>query len=421
LKKRYNDEISRLLGDNTIERAKGPTKWINCLVPVEKGSTALRLCLDGRNCNTAIERERQITPTIEDVIQAAGSAKYKSHLDFNQAYHQVLLHEESRRITTFIVDGGIYWFRKLVFGISSASEIFQDVIRQILVGIPNQINIADDILVYGHTIEEHDEALDRVMKKLHESGATLNEAKCKFGVTELVFFGLRFGEDGVSLDEEKTKALREARAPKTTTEVTSFLGFATYCARFIPDFAALAKPLRALTKEGARFEWNEEHQQAFESIRTATLARSIGRFNESWTTELIVDASPEALSALLTQFNPAKPEEKHIVNISSRSLSVTETRYSHTEKEGLACVWGCERNELYLIGHRFTLFTDNRAIELILRNARSKPPARILRWSLRLQHFDFEVRHRDGRYDPADFFSRQDKYRRVCPTTTSTV
>jgi hypothetical protein len=120
LKRRLNNEITRLLGEHTIERAKGPTKWINCLVPVEKGSEALRLCLDGRNCNTEIMRERHITPTIEDVIQAAGNAKFKSHLDFNQAYHQILLDEASRHITTFIVDGGIYWFRKLVFGISSA-------------------------------------------------------------------------------------------------------------------------------------------------------------------------------------------------------------------------------------------------------------------------------------------------------------
>ncbi len=232
-----------------------------------------------------------------------------------------------------------------------------------------------------------------------------------------MFFVLKFGEDGISIDEEKTKALREARAPKTSTEVTSFLGFATYYARFIPDFATLAKPLGALTKDGAKFEWNEEHQQAFESIRTATLAKSIGRFNEAWTTELIVDASPEACSAILTQFNPKNHEEKHIVNISNRSLSETETKYSHTEKEGLACVWGCERNELYLIGHRFTLVTDNRAIELILKNPRSKPPARILRWSLRLQHYDYEVKHRNGRYNPADFLSRQDKYAEEPPNT----
>ena len=90
----------------------------------------------------------------------------------------------------------------------------------------------------------------------------------------------------------------------------------------------------------------------------------------------------------------------------SRILSETECRYSQIEKEGLACVWSLEALALYLINHHFKLITDNRAIQLIFSNPLSRPPARIERWALRLMNFDFEIIHRPGKFNIADYFSR---------------
>ena len=69
-------------------------------------------------------------------------------------------------------------------------------------------------------------------------------------------------------------------------------------------------------------------------------------------------------------------------------------------------VWAIERLHIYLYGGHFTLFTDCRAVQLIFDNAKSKPPARIEQWNLRLQGYDFSVIHTKGIQNPSDFLSR---------------
>ena len=89
-----------------------------------------------------------------------------------------------------------------------------------------------------------------------------------------------------------------------------------------------------------------------------------------------------------------------------RTLTPTERRYSQTEKEALAVVWGCERFHLYLVGKEFTLYTDHKPLELIY-SPKSKPPPRIERWLLRMQQYLYQVQYRPGSSNPADVLSRQ--------------
>ena len=81
-----------------------------------------------------------------------------------------------------------------------------------------------------------------------------------------------------------------------------------------------------------------------------------------------------------------------------------EQKYSQTEREALAIVWAMERLYLYLFGGHFTLVTDCKPVELILNNSMTKPPARIERWNLRIQDFDFDVRYVKGMENPSDFY-----------------
>lgn len=97
---------------------------------------------------------------------------------------------------------------------------------------------------------------------------------------------------------------------------------------------------------------------------------------------------------------------KCITAYASQSLSDVERRYSQTEKEALAIVWHCEHFHLYIYGHTLTLVTDHKALEIIRNNPRSKSPARIERWGLRLQPYSFKVEYRKGADNPADYMSR---------------
>ena len=128
----------------------------------------------------------------------------------------------------------------------------------------------------------------------------------------------------------------------------------------------------------------------------------MAHYNPEAETELRVDASPVGLGAILMQ---SDGKEVRPVAYASRSLTDVERRYSQTEREALAVVWGCERFHLYLYGTEFKLYTDHKPLEFIY-SPKGNPPPRIERWALRLQPYRFKVVHMPGKTNPADVLSR---------------
>ena len=109
------------------------------------------------------------------------------------------------------------------------------------------------------------------------------------------------------------------------------------------DVCTIAEPLWRLTKKDVPWTWGEKEKNAFSGLKDAISTKCMAYFNKNWATEIIVDASPVGLGAVLCQYNPLNKDERHIVCFASRSLSDVERRYSQCEKEALAAVWGCER------------------------------------------------------------------------------
>ncbi|XP_069465284.1 uncharacterized protein [Ambystoma mexicanum] len=102
---------------------------------------------------------------------------------------------------------------------------------------------------------------------LEEARPTLKKDKCEFRKKTLRFFGHIFSEKGMTPDPEKVSALQEAKPPATTSDLRSFLGLASYCTRYIRDFASNSEPLRALTKLNTDFTWTPQCQEAFQAIK----------------------------------------------------------------------------------------------------------------------------------------------------------
>lgn len=311
--------------------------------------------------------------------------------------------KESREITTFITRKGLFRYTRLMFGINCAPEIFQKLMEQMLSGCDGCLNFIDDVLVFGRDQMEHNDRLNKAKETLCEKGIILNDEKCIYGVSKIKFLGHILSEKGIAADSDKLEAIRNFREPVTGEEVRSFLGLVNYVGKFIPNLATLTEPLRLLVKQKQKFVWAKEQQRAFAELkRHMSNPATLGYFDVDDRTQVIADASPVGLGAVLIQMNESGPR---IISYASKSLSDVEKRYAQTEKEALALVWATERFHFYLYGRPFELITDHKPLETIF-GPKSKPCLRIERWVLRLQAYKAKVIYRPGKSNIADPLSR---------------
>ena len=131
--------------------ANKSTEWVSgvVIIPKPKNPDEIRVCGDYCRVNEAIKREYHPMPTIEELTDDMSGAAYFSRLDLRSGYHQIALKEESRRLTTFTTHKGLFQWKRLPFGINSASEVFQNGIQHALQGLHGVRNIVDDIIVWG--------------------------------------------------------------------------------------------------------------------------------------------------------------------------------------------------------------------------------------------------------------------------------
>lgn len=224
LQDKVEKKVQELLDCDIIEEVDGPTPWVNPVVIIPKADGDIRLCIDMRRANEAIIRGRYPIPTVDELLHNMNGSKVFSKLDLKWGYQQLELSPESRQITSFVTHKGLYRCKRLLFGVSSASEQYRQEISTALAGIEGVDNISDDIIVHGPDQTTHDQRLHKTMERLRQYSLTLNVDKCLFNVERLVFMGILLSEKGIGPTEERVRALQETREPATVSEVRSFLG-----------------------------------------------------------------------------------------------------------------------------------------------------------------------------------------------------
>ena len=402
LRTKIANKIKELEDADIIEEVDGPTPWVSPIVCVPKPNNPsdIRMCVDMRSANKGILRERHITPTMSEIIADVNGSTVFSKLDLNQGYHQLELDPESRSLTTFSTHLGLRRYKRLNFGISCASEIFQNAISQALQGIQGVLNVSDDIMVFSKSPEEHAATLRSVLQRLQDKGLTLNKKKCEVGKSEMSFFGFVFSARGIKPDPKKIQSIQEAKRPTSVTEVRSFMGMITYVGRFIPGMATIAAPLRLLTHKNQRWQWSAKEESAFQKLKECLANTHVmAYFDSQKSTKLVVDASPVGLAGMLMQ-------DGRVISYASRALSDVESRYSQTEREALAIAWSCSYFRLYIYGRPVEVITDHRPLVPIFNNPQSKLPPCIERWLMKLQDYNITVKYAPGSTNPADYMSR---------------
>ena len=138
---------------------------------------ATRICVDMRRANQAVIKERHRIPAVKEFLHRLNGSAMFSKLDLKSSFYQIVLDEGSRPIATFMTHRGLFPYRRLMFGLSSAPEKYKKIICDLLKNCEGVANIADGVVVYGVDQKEHDEKLLKVSAKLLDFGLTLNPKK----------------------------------------------------------------------------------------------------------------------------------------------------------------------------------------------------------------------------------------------------
>ncbi|KAA0040925.1 putative retrotransposon polyprotein [Cucumis melo var. makuwa] len=189
--------------------------------------------------------------------------------DLKSGYHQIRMHVGDEWKTTFKTKFGLYEWLVMPFGLTNAPSTFMRLMNHVLKEYIGKFVVVyfDDILVYSKGLHDHILHVKKILLKLREEKLYANFKKCRFCLEQVNFLGFIVGKDGVKVDEEKVKAIREWLTPTNASEVRSFHGLASFYRRSIKDFSSIASPLTELVKKHVKFEWKEKQENAFNELK----------------------------------------------------------------------------------------------------------------------------------------------------------
>lgn len=403
-----NSQINKMLDDEIISPSSSPWNSPLLLVPKKPdaaGNKKWRVVVDFRRLNDITVGDAFPLPNITDILDQLGKAKYFSTLDLANGFHQIPMSENDKEKTAFSTLYGHYHYNRMPFGLKRAPATFQRLMNNVLVGLQGIecFVYMDDIIIYGYNLAEHNSRLQNVFDKLRDHNLKLQPEKCHFLSKQIAYLGHLITENGVSPDPAKLEAVSSYPLPKKEKDIKSFLGFAGYYRRFIPNFAKLAKPLTSLLKKGTVFKWDAFCDEAFQALKGKLINSPIlqfPRFNEEFL--VTSDASDYAVGAVLSQ---GKIGEDKPICFASRTLNQAETRYATIEKELLAIIYAVEQFRPYLYGRKFTIITDHKPLTWLM-NLKD-PSSRLMRWRIRLEEYDYKIIYKPGKSNlNADALSR---------------
>ena len=403
-------ELDNLKAQGIIEPVAF-SEWAAPIVPVLKADkTSVRLCGDFKlTVNRVAKLDRYPIPKVYDLFSNLSGGKYFTKLDLSQAYLQVSLDEHSKSLAVVNTHKGLFRYNRLPYGISSAPAIFQRIMESLLKGIPHVVSYLDDILISGSTVQEHMDTLEQVLSRLEKAGLKLQQKKCTFMVSEVIYLGHKIDAQGLRPLAEKVEAIQAAPVPKNVTELKSYLGLLSYYGKFLPKLSTTLAPLYELLKSTVKWRWRKQENAVFqESKKRLSSAEVLVHYDPTKEVTLACDASPYGIGAVLSHKMPDGSDRP--IGFASRTLSSAEKGYAQLEKEGLSCVFGVKKFHTYLYGRPFILITDHKPLLGLLKEQQAIPAhasARIQRWALTLASYEYKLQFRESTaHSNADALSR---------------
>ncbi|KAG7547976.1 Integrase catalytic core [Arabidopsis suecica] len=398
--KELQKQIDELMEKGHIRESMSPCVVPVLLVPKKDGSW--RMCVDCRAINNITVKYRHPIPRLDDMLDELHGSCIFSKIDLKSGYHKIRMKEGDEWKTAFKTKHGLYEWLVMPFGLTNAPSTFMRLMNQVLrayIGVFVVVYF-DDNLVYSKSLDEHLEHLKLILNVLREEKLFANFKKCTFCSDNLVFLGFVVSADGIKVDEEKIKAIRDWPIPKTVGEVRSFHGLAGFYRRFVKDFSTLAAPLTEVINKDVGFKWEQAQDDAFHALKEKlTNAPVLVLPDFLKTFEIECDASGVGIGAVLMQ-------DKRPIAYFSEKLGGATLNYPTYDKELYALVRALQTWQHYLWPKEFVIHTDHESLKHL--KGQHKLNKRHARWVEFIETFPYVIKYKKGKDNVvADALSRR--------------
>ena len=159
------------------------------------------------------------------------------------------------------------------FGLCNPTATFQRLVAQAFTRVTKKYGnfvmcFVDDVVTATPTLEDHIDCLDEVFGCMKKAGLKCKPSKCEILRDSIKYLGRMVDRHGLMPDPEAVEAGLTWKAPRTDTQLMSFLGFANFYREFIKGYADKVYPMQKLMRiKGKKLEWSDEAQTAFENIK----------------------------------------------------------------------------------------------------------------------------------------------------------
>ncbi len=409
LKDSVGQELDRLVQKGILEKIDF-SEWAAPIVPVLKPSKQVRVCGDFKvTVNPQLHVDTHPLPLPEEIYAKLAGGQCFSTIDFADAYLQIQLEPSAQELLVINTHQGLYRYKRLPFGVSSAPAIFQRVMDQLTQGLPGVASYLDDVIITGKNDQEHLENLGRFLARVKQSGFRIRREKCLFMAASVKYLGHTIDNEGIHPSSAKVKAIKEMPAPKNLHQLRSFLGAINFYSKFIPSMADLTVPLTRLEKKNVKWCWSEVEDRAFRKLKDAlTSDKVLTHYSPQLPLGLSCDASSVGIGAVLFHILPDGTERP--IQYASKTLTDAERNYSQLEREALSIIFGIKKFHTYLYGQKFKLVTDHKPLLSILSPEKAVPvmvASRIQRWAEQMAAHRYEIVYRESaKHANADVLSR---------------
>ena len=375
---------------------------------VKKLEEDLRFCVDYRELNAIIKKNRYFMSLVQKTFDRICDFKYFIKIDIMTTFNRLRMNLENEKYTAFRTRFDLFEYLVMLFDLCNASTFWQNFINDIFREHLNDFCIAyaDDILIYNKIKKEHIEHCHWILNQLEKADLTCDIEKCEFCVQEVKYLNLIITVDEIKMNLEKIAAIVEWETLNSIKKVQAFLEFVNFYRRFIRKFSKIANSLNDFIHKNRVFKWTTECQKAFDNLKKAFITASILKHFDSEVENIVeIDVSDERLERVLFQYDV--DGLLHPVAFFFKKMISAECNYEIYDKELLTIIKVFEkwRSELKSFKFFIQVIIDHKNLKYFMSfKLLNRKQAR---WSEYLSRFNFKITYRSSKLNnAADSLSR---------------